>query len=313
MDADADGGAVGDGDGLTRHFETQRGRLRGVAYRMLGSLDDADDAVQEAWVRLARADTREVANLDGWLTTVVARICLDQLRSRRARREQSLDLHVHVPDPIVSFGPAASAAAAGTDPETEALVGESTGLALLVVLDSLGPAERTAFVLHDVFAVPFAEIGEILGRSPAAAKQLASRARARVRGAGDPDGEIDDPARHHEVVEAFLAAARDGNFAALLDVLHPDVVLRADAGDSPLGPSRLVRGAVAVAEQAGRYATMARWAVRVTVNGRPGLLAAPGGQVVAVLALTSRAGRVTEIDILADPRRLERLGVTLPP
>jgi RNA polymerase sigma factor (sigma-70 family) len=280
--------------------------LRAVAYRMLGSASDADDAVQEAWLRLARSDVTAVRNLDAWLTTVVARICLDQLRGRVARREEPLD--VHVPDPVVTFGP--DTALPPADPAEEAALADSVGAALLVVLDALTPAERLAFVLHDMFAVPFEEIGAILDRTPGAAKQLASRARARVRGAGP--GTEPDPARHRAAVDAFLAAARGGNFADLVALLHPDVVLRADAGDSPLGPSVMLHGARAVGEQAARYTALARYAVPATVNGRAGLLTAPGGRVAAVMALDVTDGLISRIEILADPQRLDRLHLVVP-
>src|SRR6266699_1241362 len=223
---------------LVQRFESHRTHLRSVAYRMLGSQTDADDALQEAWLRLSRSDTSGVENLGGWLTTVVARVCLDMLRSRESRREEPLG--VHVPDPIVSRED-------GIDPEHEALLADSVGLALLVVLDTLNPAERLAFVLHDLFAVPFDEIAPIVGRSPTAARQLASRARRRVRGAATvPDPDLTG---QREVVEAFLAAARDGNFDALLAVLDPDVVHRADRADVHAGASREVRGAPDVAKQ----------------------------------------------------------------
>lgn len=283
-----------DGDRLARRFDAERGRLRAVAYRMLGSLADADDAVQETWLRLARAESRDVQNLPGWLTTVLARICLDMLRSRRARREEPLD--VHVPDPIVSLD--------APDPEQEALLGDAIGVALLVVLDTLSPPARLAFVLHDVFAVPFDQIGQILNRSPAAAKQLASRARRQVRTAPAPDADI---TLQRQLVDAFLAAARRGDLDALSAVLAPDVVLRADAGAGQLGPSRLVRGADEVAAQVMHYAHLARFARPALVNGAPGAVAAPGGTIVAVLAVATHRERITEINILADPRRLRHL------
>jgi RNA polymerase sigma factor (sigma-70 family) len=275
-----------------RGFEAHRVRLRAVAYQMLGSLADADDAVQETWLRLARSDTSGVLNLGGWLTTVTARICLDMLRARAARREDPL--LAHVPDPVIGWGP-----------EQEALLADSVGLALLVVLDTLSPTERLAFVLHDVFAVPFEEIAPILDRSPAAAKQLASRARRRLSGAVPaPDPDL---ARQREIVDAFLDAARQGDFAALLTVLAPDVVLRADAGAGPMGPSRLVHGARAVAGQVHGFARFAQFARPVLVNGTPGLIAAPDGQPISVMGVTIQDGQITEIDILADPERLRRL------
>ncbi len=284
------------GDWLAQRFEEHRAHLRAVAYRMLGSLSEADDAVQEAWLRLDRADTGGVENLGGWLTTVVARVCLDMLRSRRSRREEPLD--AHLPDPVV--GPAD-----GTDPEHEALLADAVGLALLVVLDTLAPAERLAFVLHDLFAVPFDEIGAIMGRSPAAARQLASRARRRVQAAATvPDA---DRSRQRDVVDAFLAAARTGDFDALLAVLDPDVVLRADVGAVPAGASRRIRGASAVAEQALSFAWRARFAHPALVNGAAGLVVAAHDRPLAVMGFTVARGRIVGIDILADPDRLRRL------
>jgi RNA polymerase sigma-70 factor (ECF subfamily) len=278
------------GDELASEFEAHRGRLRAIAYRMLGSLADAEDAVQETWLRLARADATEVRNLGGWLTTVLARLCLDVLRARTSRREEPLD--VHLPDPVVEFG--------APTPEDEALIADSIGLALLVVLDTLSPSERLAFVLHDVFAVPFEQIAAILDRSPAAAKQLASRARRRMQGAPSPDP---DAGRQRQLVDAFLAAAREGDFDALLAVLDPDVVLRADGG--PRGPSALLRGAPAVAGQVLQYAALARFARPALVNGAAGLVAMPAGRPVAVMGLTVRDGRIAEIDILADRDRVQ--------
>ena len=281
-------------------FQAHRAHLHAVAYRMLGSLTEADDAVQEAWLRLTGTGTgtADVRNLRGWLTTVVSRVCLDMLRTRKARRENPLD--VHVPDPVVT--PAAD------DPEQHALLADSVGLALLVVLDTLSPPERLAFVLHDIFAVPFEQIGPILDRSPAAAKQLASRARHRLRGATAPAPS--DVARQHEIADAFLAAARGEDFDGLLAILDPAVVLRADAGTGPLGPSRLVKGAPAVAAQAHRYVRLARFARPVLVNGTPGYLVAQGGQALALIGLAVRDGKITEIDILADPERLSQLDLT---
>jgi RNA polymerase sigma factor (sigma-70 family) len=276
-------------------FEAHRPQLRAVAYRMLGSLSEADDAVQESWLRLSRSDAGDIVNLRAWLTTVVSRVCLDMLRARSARREDPLD--VHVPDPVVTR--------VSDDPEEHALLADSVGLALLVVLDTLSPAERLAFVLHDVFAVPFDQIGGILDRSPAAAKQLASRARQRLRGA--TPATATDPARQREIVDAFHAAASEGDLPGLLAVLAPDLVLRADAGTSPLGPSRLIRGAEEVAVQAIQFAALARFARPVLVNGAPGFLVAPHGQPFAVIALTIQNDKITEIDILADPDRLNRL------
>jgi RNA polymerase sigma-70 factor (ECF subfamily) len=296
-----------DQDWLASRFDDHRGHLRSVAYRMLGSLTEADDAVQEAWLRLARSDTSAVLDLRAWLTTVVSRVCLDLLRSRAARREDPLE--VRLPDPVVT--------APGDDPQQQALLADSVSIALLVVLDTLPPGERLAFVLHDIFAVPFADIGTILDRSPAAAKQLASRARRRLHGAsqnsasrtGAAPEAAADRLRQRDVARAFQAAARDGDFAALLALLDPDVVLRADAGASPLGPSVLVRGPAAVAAQAGRFASLAPLARPVLVNGAPGFLVAAGSQPLALLALTVAGDRITEIDILSDPDRLARLGL----
>jgi RNA polymerase sigma factor (sigma-70 family) len=285
-------------DGSATQFQAYRGHLRAVAYRMLGSLSEADDAVQETWLRLNRSGA-DVENLRAWLTTVVSRVCLDMLRARVARHEEPLD--AHVPDPVVT--------AAGGDPEEQALLADSVGLALLVVLDTLAPAERLAFVLHDIFAVPFERIGPILDRSPAAAKQLASRARRRLSEVGSAAEAETDPARQREVLAAFLAASRDGDFAGLLAVLDPDVVLRADAGSGPMGPSRLLRGAQEVAAQAMSYAPMARFAQPVLVNGAPGHLIARDGRPLVVIGVTTRNGKITEIDILADPDRLSRLGL----
>ena len=284
-------------DELTQRFEEHRGHLRAVAYRMLSSLSEADDAVQESWLRLSRTDVSAVENLRGWLTTVVGRICLDMLRSRTARREDPLD--VHLPDPIVS-------PAEGSDPEHQALVADSIGLALLVVLDTLTPAERLALVLHDMFAVPFEDIGRIVRRSSAATKQLASRARRRVRGSTPtPDA---DPARERQIVEAFLAASRAGDFEALLVVLDPDVVLRADAG-ARTDLSALVRGAAEVAGRALMFRRLAYEQRIVSVNGGIGVLSLADGRPAALVAITVAGGRIVEIDILADPARLARLAV----
>jgi RNA polymerase sigma factor (sigma-70 family) len=285
---------VDEHDFLAARFETQRDRLRAVAYRMLGSLTEAEDAVQEAWLRLARSDTDAVANLDGWLTTVVSRICLDMLRSRKSRREESLD--THVPDPIV--------ASPDVDPAQQAVLADSVGLALLVVLETLNPAERLAFVLHDMFGVPFDEIAPIVGRTPSAATQLASRARRRVRGAAQPDAAV--PAQR-EVIDAFLAAARDGDFDALVGVLAPDVVLRVDAG--PAEQARLVEGAENVASQALLFARNGPTAHPVLVNGAAGLVSMLDGRLVAVFSPTVRDGRIVEINILSDPDRVSRLGL----
>ena len=275
-------------DELTERFEQQRTRLRAVAYRMLGSMTEADDAVQEAWLRLHRADTDEVENLDAWLTTVVARVSLNMLRSRNTRRE------VHVPDPVVDR-------ADGPDPEHEALLADSVGLALLVVLERLTPAERLAFVLHDMFAVPFDEIARIVDRSPDAARQLASRARRRVRAENTvPDADL---GAQREVVDAFVAAAREGDFEALVAILDPDVVLRADFGPR----SREVRGAEAVARQAVGYSQIGLVMHPVLINGVAGMVSTRDGRPFSVGAVTVRGGRIVEMDILADPERLSRL------
>jgi RNA polymerase sigma factor (sigma-70 family) len=289
-----------DQDWLAERFEANRAHLRGVAFRMLGSLTEADDAVQDAWIRLSRTDASRVENLRAWLTTVVGRICLNMLRSRKTRREASLETHLS--DPIVSPD-------AGLDPEQEALLGDSVGLALLVVLDSLTPAERVAFVLHDVFAVPFDEIAPIVGRTPTASRQLASRARRRVQGAPVPDVDLDG---QWAVVDAFLAAARDGDFEGLLAVLDPEVVVRSDGGAARPSLASLVRGARAVAEQAMLFRRFAETSTRILVNGVPGGVAwAPDGSPFAVLALTVRGGRIVAIDVLADPDRLGRLDLTV--
>ncbi|MCW3016062.1 MAG: polymerase, sigma-24 subunit, subfamily [Solirubrobacterales bacterium] len=291
---------VDENDWMADRFEANRSHLRAVAYRMLGSMSEADDAVQESWLRLSRAGTDDVENLRAWLTTVVARVCLDMLRSRTSRREEPLG--AHLPDPIVSHQD-------GLDPEQEALLADSVGLALLVVLETLGPAERLAFVLHDMFAVPFDEIAPIVGRSPAAARQLASRARRRVRG-GTPAPDV-DLARQREVVDAFLAAARAGDFDALLAVLDPDVVLRVDRGAVPAGASREVRGAAAVASQALTFARLGRFARPALVNGAAGFVVAAHGRPLTVAGFTVAGGRIVEIDLLADPARLRELDLTV--
>jgi len=285
---------------LAERFEANRSHLRGVAFRMLGSLTEADDAVQEAWIRLSRTDTSEVDNLRAWLTTVVGRVCLNMLRSRKTRREASLE--THLPDPILS-------PEEGIDPEQEALLGDSVGLALLVVLDSLTPAERVAFVLHDVFAVPFDQIAPIVGRSPTASRQLASRARRRVQGAPVPDVDLDG---QWVVVDAFLAAARAGDFERLLAVLDPEVVLRSDGGGRPAATA-LIRGAAAVAGQALTFSHLSAFVRPALVNGAAGVVVAPAGRPTSVLAFTVRGGRIVEIDAIADPARLRRLGVAVPP
>jgi RNA polymerase sigma factor (sigma-70 family) len=285
---------------LTEQFEANRTHLRAVAYRMLGSVSEADDAVQESWLRLSRTDTSQVENLRAWLTTVVARVSLDMLRSRRSRREEPLA--AHLPEPIVSRED-------GVDPEHEALLADSVGLALLVVLETLGPAERLAFVLHDMSAVPFDEIAPIVGRSPAAARQLASRARRRVRGAAPaPDVDL---ARQRQVVDAFLAAARGGDFDALVALLDPDVVLRVDRGAVRPAASREVRGARAVVEQARSFAQLAALARPALVNGAAGVVVASRGRPLAVAGFTVAHGKIVEIDVLADPARLRELDLTV--
>jgi RNA polymerase sigma factor (sigma-70 family) len=287
---------VDETDLLTQEFERARPHLRAVAYRMLGSVAEADDAVQESWLRLSRADAGAVIDLRAWLTTVVGRICLDMLRARRSRAE----LVEWAPDPIVSAEDEA-------DPEREALLADSVGLALLVVLETLAPPERLAFVLHDMFGVPFDEIAEIVDRSPAAARQLASRGRRRVRGAAPlPDV---DPAAQREAVDAFLAASRAGDFEGLVAVLDPDVVLRTDAGPVTGLARAPVAGAAAVARTVlARGARLAVFARPVTVNGAAGLLVAPpGGKPVALAAFTVVAGRIREIDLVLDPEKLRSL------
>ena len=284
-------------DWLAGRFEEHRTHLRGVAYRMLGSPSEADDAVQEAWLRVGRADTGGVANLGGWLTTVVARVCLDMLRSRKSRGEEPLG--AHLPGSIAG-------GAGGSDPEDEALLADSVGLALLVVLNTLTPAERLAFVLHDLFAVPFDEIAPIVGRSPAAARQLASRARRRVRGVATvPDA---DRTRQREIVDAFLAASRDGDLDTLLALLDPDVVFHADGAAVAAGGVGEVRGALAVARQ---FSGRARLAQPALVDGAVGIVVAPRGRPFAVMGFAVRQGKIAEIDVLADPARLRRLDLAL--
>jgi RNA polymerase sigma-70 factor, ECF subfamily len=285
-------------DWLAERFEEHRTRLRAVAYRMLGSLSEADDAVQEAWLRLSRSNADEIDNLGAWLTTVVARLSLNMLRSRNVRREEPLG--VRMPEPVLD-------PLDGMDPEHEALLADSVGLAMLVVLETLSPPERLAFVLHDMFGVPFEEIGRIVDRSPDAARQLASRARRRIRGE-NPVSDA-DPATQRQVVDAFLAASRDGDFEALLQLLDPDVVLRADFG--PAG-SREVRGAEMVARQASGFARQAGLEIRpVLVNGMLGGVSMRDGEPFSVVALPIRGGKIVEMDFLADPERLRRLDFTI--
>jgi len=304
-------GAVDGQEFLAERFEANRGQLRAVAYRMLGSVSEADDAVQEAWLKLSRSDAGAIDNLAAWLTTVVGRVCLDMLRSRTSRREDPLGVHgtggngdeVYLPEPIVS------AEGGVDDPEQQALLADSVGLALLVVLETLAPAERLAFVLHDMFAVPFDEIAPIVDRTPAAARQLASRARRRVQGAAPvPDPDL---GRQREVVDAFLAAARDGSFAALLAVLDPDVVLRADVGAGPFGLAREVHGAEAVAGRALMFSRASQYAVPALVNGAAGIVAVEDGRPVSVLGFTVTDGLIVAIDILADPERLTGLDLAV--
>jgi RNA polymerase sigma-70 factor (ECF subfamily) len=285
-------------DLLAARFEANRGHLRAVAYRMLGSLHEADDAVQETWLRLSRTDTTDVANLGGWLTTVVGRVCLDILRSRRSRREELMG--AHLPDPIVDDIEAIG-------PEHQALLADSVGLALLVVLEMLDPAERLAFVLHDMFGVPFDEIAGIVDRSPAATRQLASRARRRVRGA--PTVSEPDLGRQREVVDAFIAAAHGGDFDALVAVLDPDVVLRVDTGAGLPGAVREIRGARTVAGQAIAFRQPDRVAQPALVNGAVGIVNTVDGQPISVMGLTIVDGKITEMDIVADPERLRRLDI----
>jgi RNA polymerase sigma factor (sigma-70 family) len=289
-------GIAHEGDCLAQRFEENRAHLRAVAYRMLGSLSEAEDAVQESWLRLSRHDVSGVENLTGWLTTVLARVCLDMLRSRTSRREEPLG--VRVPEPTASRQDAA-------DPEQEAVLADSVGLALLVVLDTLGPAERLVFVLHDMFAVPFDEIAPLVDRSPAATRQLASRARRRIQGADA----VPDAAhtRQREVVEAFLAASRKGDFDALLTLLDPDVTARADARVVPAGAASEVHDAPAVAKQALAYSRRARHAELALVNGAAGIVVAPGGRLLAVMTFAVRRDKIVEVDIVADPARLCQL------
>ncbi|MET0692414.1 MAG: sigma-70 family RNA polymerase sigma factor [Propionibacteriaceae bacterium] len=288
-----------DQDWLADHFEHQRSRLRSVAYRMLGSLSDADDAVQEAWIRLQRSDSDEIDNLDGWLTTVVARISLNLLRARRARRESGLE--IRLPDPILGDHSGA------LDPEQQVLVADTVGLALFVVLETLSPSERLAFVLYDVFGVPFPEIAALLDCTPASARQLASRARRRVRMA--PTTPDDGMAAQQQVVEAFFTAGRTGDFTELLTVLHPDVVLRTDVGDHDQGLPTTTVGAVQVARRAAMFGTPDRQVRLATVNGVAGAVIVTAGQPVSVMAFTVVDGQILAIDVLADPVRLAELDV----
>jgi len=286
---------------LAERFEEHRPHLRAVAYRMLGSLTDADDAVQDTWLRLSRAGAGEVENLGGWLTTIVARVCLNMLRARRVRREDSLE--VHLPDPVIS-------PEGELQPEEEALLADSVGLALLVVLDTLAPAERLAFVLHDMFALPFEEIAPLIGRTPAAARQLASRARRRVRGADIPAPDP-DLARQRAVVDAFFAAARRGDFDALVTVLAPDVVLRADFGAQRPAASTVSHGAAAVARLALLGAHPAAQLHLALVNGAAGAVVTVRGRPMNVMGFTVAAGKIVAIDIIADPDRVRRIAAAV--
>lgn len=285
---------------LARKFEENRGRLRAVAYRMLGSASDADDAIQEAWLKLNRSGTESIENIAGWLTTVVARVCLDMLRSRASRREEPLDTRV--------FEPAAPVAL-GSDPEQEALLADSVGLAVLVVLERLTPSERIAFVMHDMFAVPFEEIAPVVGRSPEAARQLASRARRRVRGAVIREGS--HLARQREVVDSFLTALRGGDFDGLLGILDPDILVRIDSfAAAPEGP-REIRGARNWARGALAFSHAARFVRPVLVDGRVGLILAPRGHLLRVLRFTFAGGKISGADVIADPARLRELDLAL--
>jgi len=286
-------------DWLASHFEEHRAHLHAVAYRMLGSVTEAEDAVQEAWLRISLVDKSGVESMRGWLTTTVGRVCLNMLRSRRSRPEESL---VHVPDPVVSLEES-------VDPEHEALIADSVGLALLVVLDTLAPAERLAFVLHDMFAVPFEDIATLLERSPAAARQLASRARRRVQGSPEPDPDL---GRQREVVDAFFAASRDGDFEALVAVLDPDIELRIDGGVLRAEASLVLRGAEAVAAHAATYSNLYPFVRPALVNGAAGAVVAPHGHLFSVMAFTASNGRITAIDALVDPERLAHLHLAVP-
>ncbi|MER7468443.1 RNA polymerase sigma factor SigJ [Streptomyces sp. NPDC097981] len=279
-------------------FETERPRLRAVAYRMLGSLSEAEDAVQEAWLRLERTDTSEIENLAGWLTTVVARICLNMLRSRETRREEPLE--TRVPDPIVTRGEV-------IDPEHEVMLTDSVGLALLVVLESLQPAERLAFVLHDMFAVPFDEIAPLIDKTPAATRQLASRARRRVQGQApvpDPDLTL-----QRKVVDAFFEASRDGRFEALVAVLDPDVILRSDGGTARARQTVVLRGAETVASQAALYRSLIPFVRPVLINGAAGVVVVSGNGPLSLMAFTVTSARIVAIDVIVDPERLRALGL----
>jgi len=286
---------MGQNTTLAHRFEGHRGRLRAVAYRMLGSLEEADDAIQETWLRLSRTESGDIRDLAAWLTTVVARVCLDVLRSRESRREEPMA--AHLPEPIVS-------PVDGVDPQQQMILADAIGLALYVVLDALTPPERVAFVLHDMFAVPFEDIAPIVGRTPAATRKLASRARSRVQGAPVPDPDL---GHQREAVDAFLAASRDGDFDALVAVLDPDVVLRVDAAG---GVSTLVRGAGEVARRALDFSQFAPYLHRLLVNGAMGVVTAPKGKIFSLTGFTVSGGKIVAMDILADPKRLHRIDPT---
>ena len=288
-------------DWLAERFEAQRSQLRSVAYRLLGSVSEADDVLQDAWLRIVRSDISAVRNLGAWMTTVVARLCLDALRSRSARREESMG--VRLPDPVVSL--ADTSTDPGADPERSAMLADSVGLAMLVVLETLSPPERLALVLHDVFGLPFEEIAPIVERTPIATRKLASRARARIRGKGTADADV-DVVGQRRVVAAFLAAARDGDFNALLKILDPDIVVRADYGPGH-ALSREIRGAHEAATTALSFRSLAGGARSAVVNGSAGLVVYSGDRLYAILAFTIRAGRIAELDVLADPARLRRV------
>jgi RNA polymerase sigma factor (sigma-70 family) len=291
-----------DHEWLAGHFERHRPHLRAVAYRMLGSLTEADDAVQDTWLRLSRSGAADVENLGGWLTTIVGRVCLNMLRSRNRRREEPLG--VHIPDPVIS-------PEGELQPEEQALLADSVGLALLVVLDTLTPDERLAFVLHDMFGLPFGEIAPIVGRTPAAAKQLASRARRRVKGAGTPATDP-DPVRQREVVDAFFAAARGGDIDTLVAVLHPDVVARADFGAQRPAASVVIRGADAVARQALLGGALPAAGLHpALVNAAPGVIVTVRGRPFAVMSFTVADGKIAEIDTIADPERVRRIAAAV--
>src|SRR5581483_10036354 len=291
---------MSDTDWLAKRFEASRGHLRAVAYRILGSLGEAEDAVQESWLRVSRAGTSGLENLEGWFTTVVARVCLNMLRSRKSRREESLE--------VVELKPRPASLVKGIDPEDEVVLAESVGLALLVVLERLTPAERVAFVLHDVFDLAFEDIAPIVGRSPAAARQLASRARRRVRGTNRGSGAALSEQR--QTVEAFLAALRAGDMNGLLAVLDPDIVRRADSVAVTSDEARELHGARVVAEEALKYKDIARFARPIQVNGSAGIVVAPEGQLRTVISCTVEGGKIKKMEVIADPEHLRRLNLT---